>query len=162
MNGYFRGLRGPDQVWPPATVGCLNNGGILRVRTQLSYILAVCILILVKIFLITEENDVVCIGWFTLARKAFSTTAQVAYTVHIVFNIKTVWLHYVILEMHSFPMSAAKHFYENPLSIYLDPKIVLIYRSHPAHILMLKFISAHTKVLILYIGLQKMSLFQIF
>jgi hypothetical protein len=74
--------------------------------------------------------------WFVLAglllaRKAFSTAAQVAYTVHMVFNIKTVCLHYVILEMHSFPMSAAKHFYDNPLSIYLDPKIVLIYRPHP-------------------------------
>jgi hypothetical protein len=119
------------QVWPPATVGCLNNGGILRVRTQLSYILAVCILILVKSFLITEENDVVIIGWFTSARKAFSTAAQVAYTVHMVFKIKTVCLHSVILEVHSFPMSAAKHFYDNPLSIYLDPKIVLIYRPHP-------------------------------
>ncbi len=74
--------------------------------------------------------------WFVLAgfllvRKAFSTAAQVAYTVHMVFNIKTVCLHYVILEMHSFPMSAAKHFYDNPLSIFLDPKIVLIYRPHP-------------------------------
>ena len=74
--------------------------------------------------------------WFVLAglllaRKAFSTAAQVAYTVHMVVNIKTVCLHYVILEMHSFPMSAAKHFYDNPLSIYLDPKIVLIYRPHP-------------------------------
>ncbi len=74
--------------------------------------------------------------WFVMAglllvRKAFSTAAQVAYTVHIVFNIKTVCLHYVILEMHSFPMSAAKHFYDNPLSIYLDPKIVLFYRPHP-------------------------------
>jgi hypothetical protein len=76
--------------------------------------------------------------WFVLAgvllaRKAFSTAAQVAYTVHIVFNIKTVCLHCVILEMHSFPMSAAKHFYDNPLSIYLDPKIVLIYRPHPVY-----------------------------
>ncbi len=74
--------------------------------------------------------------WFVLAglllaREAFSTAAQVAYTVHMVFNVKTVCLHYVILEMHSFPMSAAKHFYDNPLSIYLDPKIVLIYRPHP-------------------------------
>ncbi len=65
--------------------------------------------------------------WFVqadllLARKAFSTAAQVAYTVHMVFNIKTVCLHFVILEMPSFPMSAAKHFYDNPLSIYLDPK----------------------------------------
>ncbi len=68
---------------------------------------------------------------FLLARKAFSTAAQVAYTVHMVFNIKTVCSHYVILKMHSFPMSAAKHFYDNPLSIYLDPKIVLIYRPHP-------------------------------
>ncbi len=33
--------------------------------------------------------------------------------------------------MHSFPMNAAKHFYDNPLSIYLDPKIFLIYRPHP-------------------------------
>jgi hypothetical protein len=49
-------------------------------------------------------------------------------------NIKTVCLHYVILEMHSFPMSAAKHFYDNPLSIYLDPKIVLIYHPHPVYI----------------------------
>ncbi len=74
--------------------------------------------------------------WFVLdglllAQRAFSTAAQVAYTVHIVFNIKTLCLHYVILEMHSFPMSAAKHFYDNMLSIYLDPKIVLIYRPHP-------------------------------
>jgi hypothetical protein len=68
--------------------------------------------------------------WFVLAgllltRKAFSTctAAQVAYTVHMVFNIKTVCLHYVILEMHSFSMSAAKHFYDNPLSIYLDPNL---------------------------------------
>jgi hypothetical protein len=74
--------------------------------------------------------------WFVLAalllaRKSFSTAAQVSYTVHMYFNIKTVCLHYVILEMHSFPMSAAKHFYDNPLSIYLDPKLVLIYRPHP-------------------------------
>ncbi len=45
--------------------------------------------------------------WFVLAglllaRKAFSTAAQVAYTVLMVFNIMTVCLHYVILEMHSF------------------------------------------------------------
>jgi hypothetical protein len=71
--------------------------------------------------------------WFVLAglllaHNAFSTAAQVAYTIHMVFNIKTVCLHYVIQEMHIFPMSAAKH---NPLSIYLDPKIVLIYRPHP-------------------------------
>jgi hypothetical protein len=81
--------------------------------------------------------------WFVLAglllaRKAFSTAAQVAYTVHMVFNIKTVCLHYVILEMHSFPMSAAKHFYDNPLSIYLDPKIVLIYRPHPVYMQIFK------------------------
>jgi hypothetical protein len=74
--------------------------------------------------------------WFVfdgllLARKAFSTTAQLSYTVHMVFNIKTFCFHYVILEMHSFPMSAAKQFYDNPLSIYLDPKIALIYRPHP-------------------------------
>jgi hypothetical protein len=74
--------------------------------------------------------------WFLLTglllvRKAFSTAAQVAYTVHMVIKIKSVCLHYVILEMHTFPMSAAKHFYDNPLSLYLDPKIVLIYRPHP-------------------------------
>jgi hypothetical protein len=71
--------------------------------------------------------------WFVLAglllaRKAFSTAAQVAYTVHIVFIIKTVCLHYDILEMHSFPMSAAKHFYDNPLSIYTVRKMDLILR----------------------------------
>ncbi len=76
--------------------------------------------------------------WFVLAglllaRKAFSIAAQVAYTVNMVFNIKTVCLHYVILEMHSFPMSTAKHFYDNLLSIYLESKIVLIYRPHPVH-----------------------------
>ncbi len=78
--------------------------------------------------------------WFVLAglllaRKAFSTAAQVAYTVYMVFQHKDSFcLHYVILEMHSFPMSAAKHFYDNPLSIYLDPKIVLIYRLHPVYV----------------------------
>ncbi len=82
--------------------------------------------------------------WFVLAglllaREAFSTAAQVACTVHMVFIIKTVCLHYVILEMHSFPMSAAKHFYDNPLSIYLDPKIVLIYRLHPVYALSVKW-----------------------
>jgi hypothetical protein len=66
----------PSDLWSirfglPATVGCLDNGGILRVRTQLSYILAVCILTLVKIFLISEENDVVCIGWFTSGVQSF-------------------------------------------------------------------------------------------
>jgi hypothetical protein len=32
-------------------------------------------------------------------------------------------------------MSAAKHFYDNPLSMYLDPKVVLIYRPHPVYTL---------------------------
>jgi hypothetical protein len=76
--------------------------------------------------------------WFVLAglllaRKAFSTAAQVAYTVHMVFNIKTVCLHYVILEMHSFSMRPAKFFYDKPLPKYLDPKTVLIYRPHPVY-----------------------------
>ncbi len=75
--------------------------------------------------------------WFVLAglllaHKAFSTAAQIANTVHIVFNIKTVCLHYVILEMHSFPMSAAKHFYDNQLSIYLDPKTAHFHRNNLA------------------------------
>ena len=99
------------QVWPPATVGCLNNGGILRVRTQLSYILAVCIFS--SFFSSQKKMMGFVLAGLLLARKAFSTAAQVAYTVHMVFNIKTVCLHYVILEMHSFPMSAAKHFYDN-------------------------------------------------
>jgi hypothetical protein len=33
--------------------------------------MAVCILILVKIFPVTEENDVVCIGWFTSGAQSF-------------------------------------------------------------------------------------------
>ncbi len=121
------------QVWPPATVGCLNNGGILRVRTQLSYILAVCVLILVKIFLITEENDVGCIGWFTSGAQSFlhSCTSCIHCPHGFQYKDSLFTLCYTRDALHSFPMSAAKHFYDNPLSIYLDPKIVLIYRPHP-------------------------------
>jgi hypothetical protein len=77
--------------------------------------------------------------WFVLAaflmvRKAFSTASEFAYSVDKLLKINTVCLQYVILEMHSFPMSAAKHFHDNPLSIYLDPKIVLIYCRHSVYV----------------------------
>jgi hypothetical protein len=35
--------------------------------------------------------------------------------------------------MHSFSMRPAKYFYDKPLSKYLDPKTVLIYRPHPVY-----------------------------
>jgi hypothetical protein len=44
---------------------------------------------------------------------------------------KTVCLHAVMPEMHSFSMRHAKYFYDKPLPKYLDPKSVLIYRPHP-------------------------------
>ncbi len=48
-------------------------------------------------------------------------------------KIKTVCLHYVILEMCSFSKSAGNHFYDNPLPEYFDLKTVLIYRPHPVY-----------------------------
>ncbi len=44
-----------------------------------------------------------------------------------------VSLYYIIQELHSFSMRPAKYFYDKPLSKYLDPKTVLIYRPHPVY-----------------------------
>jgi hypothetical protein len=46
-------------------------------------------------------------------------------------KIKTVYLYFVIPEMHSFSMRPATYFYDKLLPKYLDPKSVLIYRLHP-------------------------------
>ncbi len=42
--------------------------------------------------------------------------------------------------MHSFSMRPAKYFYDKPLTKYLDPKTVLIYRPHPVHVKLLLII----------------------
>jgi hypothetical protein len=64
-------------------------------------------------------------------RKGFSIAGRVAYSANMFLKIKTVCLHVIIPEMHSFSMRPAKYFYDNPLPNYLDPKTVLIYRPHP-------------------------------
>ncbi len=64
-------------------------------------------------------------------RKGFSIAGRVAYSANMFLKIKTVCLHVIIPEMHSFAMRPAKYFYDNPLPKYLDPKTVLIYRPHP-------------------------------
>jgi hypothetical protein len=53
------------QVNLQPVLGVQNSGDILRVRTQISVVLAFCLLILVNIFLTGEENDLVWIGWFS-------------------------------------------------------------------------------------------------
>ncbi len=63
--------------------------------------------------------------------KCFSITARVAYFADMFLKIKTVFLHNVIPEMHSFSMRPAKYFYDKPLPNYHDPKTVLIYHPHP-------------------------------
>jgi hypothetical protein len=63
--------------------------------------------------------------------KCFSIAARVAYFADMFLKIKTVFLHNVIPEMHSFSMRPAKYFCDKPLPKYLDPKTVLIYRPHP-------------------------------
>ena len=60
----------------PKTYGSDGSGSATLVGTQKSYVLAVCLMILVKMFIIREENDLVCIGWLSYARKAFNTALQ--------------------------------------------------------------------------------------
>ena len=62
--------------------------------------------------------------------KDFSIAGSLAYSAEMFLKIKTVCLHYVIPEMHSFSMRPAKYFYDKPLPKYLDLKTVLIYRPH--------------------------------
>jgi hypothetical protein len=64
-------------------------------------------------------------------RKGFSIAGRVAYSAHMFLKINTVCLQVIILEMPSFSMRPANYFYDNPLPKYLDPKTVLIYRTHP-------------------------------
>jgi hypothetical protein len=48
-----------------------NNRDILSFRTLVTVVLAVCLLILIKKFLIREENYVVWIGWFSSGAESF-------------------------------------------------------------------------------------------
>jgi hypothetical protein len=63
-------------------------------------------------------------------RKCFSIASRVAYSANMFLKIKTICLHDVIPEMHSFSMRPAKYFYGKPLPKYLNPKTVLIYHPH--------------------------------
>jgi hypothetical protein len=109
-----------------------DNGDILMVRTHLSVILSVCLSILVKIFASSQKKIIwFGLGGFLLVHKGFSIAGRVAYSADMFLKIKTVCLHVVIPEMYSFSMRPAKYFYDKPLSKYLDPKTVLIYRPHP-------------------------------
>jgi hypothetical protein len=101
-----------------------DNGDILRVRTHISVILAVCLSILVKV--IREENYLVWIRWVSSGAQKFKHAGRVGYSADMFLKIKTVCLHVVIPEMHSFSMRPAKSLPKN-----LDPKTVLIYRPHP-------------------------------
>jgi len=59
------------------------------VRTQLAAILAVCLFILVKIFLIREKKNIwFGLGGFLLVRKGFSKAARVTYFCRHVFKNK--------------------------------------------------------------------------
>jgi hypothetical protein len=56
--------------------------------------------------------------------KDFSIAGRLILCRHVL-KIKTVCLHYVIPEMHSFSMRPAKYFYDKPLPKYLDIKTVV-------------------------------------
>ncbi len=92
-------------------LGLHSNGDILRVRTQLSVILAVCLFILDKILLIREENYFVWIRWFSSGARRFWHSCN---SCEMFLKIKTVFLHDVIPETSSFPMRPAKNFYDKP------------------------------------------------
>jgi hypothetical protein len=109
-----------------------DKGDILMVRTHLSVILHVCLSILVKNFSSSEKKIILFIlGGFLLVHKDFSIAGGLVYSANMFLKRKTVCLHYVIPEMHSFSMRPAKYFYVKPLPKYLDLKTVLIYRPHP-------------------------------
>jgi hypothetical protein len=65
--------------------------------------------------------------------KDFSIAGGLAYSADMFLKIKTVCLHYVILEMHSFSMRPEKYLYDKPVPKYIDLKTVLIYRPHPVY-----------------------------
>jgi hypothetical protein len=65
--------------------------------------------------------------------KDFNIAGRLVYSADMFLKIKTVCLHYVIPEMHSFSMRPAKYFYDKPLPKYIDLKTVLIYRPHPVY-----------------------------
>jgi hypothetical protein len=103
------------------------------VRTHLSVILSVCLTILVKFFLIREENLLIWIRWFSSGAQKFSIAGRVAYSANILLNIKAFFLHDVLPKLPSFSMRPAKYFYDKQLPKYLDPKTVLIYLPHPVY-----------------------------
>jgi hypothetical protein len=80
---------------------------------------------LLKFFLIREENYLVWIRWVSSGAQKFKHAGRVAYSADMFLKIKTVCLHVVIPEMHSFSMRPAKSLPKN-----LDPKTVLNYRLH--------------------------------
>jgi hypothetical protein len=55
----------------PKTYISDGAGSATLVGTQKSYILAVCLMILVKMFIIREENDLVWIGWLSYGAQSF-------------------------------------------------------------------------------------------
>ncbi len=101
-----------------------DNGDILMVRTHLSVIF--CLFVLPSwliFFLITEEIIWFGEGGFLLVHKGFSIAGRFAYSADMFLKIKTVCLHVVIPEMHSFSMRFAKYFYDKPLSKTLIQKL---------------------------------------
>jgi hypothetical protein len=55
----------------PKTYGSDEFGSATLVGTQKSDVLAVCLMILVKMFIIREENDLVFIGWLSYGAQSF-------------------------------------------------------------------------------------------
>jgi hypothetical protein len=68
------------QAWPLAAVlDVHNNRDILRVKTMISVVLAVCLLILIKNYFSSNKKMMrFGLAGFLLVRRAFSTAAQVA------------------------------------------------------------------------------------
>jgi hypothetical protein len=71
LGGYISFAQVIHQVGLQPVLGVQNNGNIFRVRTQISVVLADCLLIMVNIFLTREENDLVWIGWFSYGARRF-------------------------------------------------------------------------------------------
>jgi hypothetical protein len=66
-----------------------------------------------------------------LSLKDFCIAERLAYSADTFLKIKTICLHYVLPEMHSFSIRPAKYFHDKPLPKYIDLKTLLIYRPHP-------------------------------
>ncbi len=53
----------------PKTYGSDGSGSAMLVGTQKSYVLAVCLMILVKMFIIRKENDLVVLAGYLMRAK---------------------------------------------------------------------------------------------